>query len=396
MRVLFVLGTHLPDPRANGVCVMHIQKALDQMGIPSDVVCEGKQEEIIDYLNGEVYVLPLVEKGSEIKLVDLILKLVRFIFWPIKHPLWIKAIKKKIRELEKVRQYDMVVGITYPIYTALACSKEKNFVLYELDPIANNLEMQHGIKKLLSYRALNIEKKLFNRAKSVFHMECDKAFYGKSTFDSYRHKFIQTDIPILSKIESLDCGKSVDNCSPEVRMIYTGSLMKAFRSPDYIIFLIRKYAENHEVKLSFYSRGDCEQMIEAASKEAPGTIKQYGYVSKAELEKAYDSADFAVSIGNASDGDATPTPSKIFEYMSYRKPIIHVLAGENDIVPQYLSRYPMALLLNPNDEQGFNLMKLQTFVKEYKGKSVSFDELAAAFPKNTPEYTAQLIKNLLK
>lgn len=54
-RVLFIYGNYDPYPSANGVCVLRMQEALLERGIPSDVVCSGSFNGIAESKYGDVY-----------------------------------------------------------------------------------------------------------------------------------------------------------------------------------------------------------------------------------------------------------------------------------------------------------------------------------------------------
>ena len=386
-RVLFVLGGHLPKPSANGACVMQIQRALQTMGIASDVVCEGASYQEIPYLDGTVYTLPLYASKRSGALIGTLRKAGRAMLWPVKYPGAVKAYRAKIRALDQEKNYDLIIGVAYPVTAALACSKEENFALYELDPIANNLEVHQGVKRLMRHRSVQLEKALCRRARFVLHLRCDEAFYSRGEFDAFRDKFVWTDIPMLTPDRAVPAAPAEKGRA--VTFLYAGNLMRSFRSPAPLIALLDEYAKTAPVRCDVYSRGDCEQMLAEAAQR--GAICPHGFVDAETLSRALAETDVLVSIGNKASGQSTPVPSKIFEYMSYGMPILHFYAGKNDLVPSYLARYPLGLVIDPADDAAENAEKLRAFVADAVGRRVDFDTLKTLFPENTPEHTASLI-----
>ena len=96
-------------------------------------------------------------------------------------------------------------------------------------------------------------------------------------------------------------------------------------------------------------------------------------------------ADILLSIGNA---ESPMAPSKIYEYMSTGKPIIHVYTYEKDPCIEPLKKYGNALLLN--DEASDMYKKILSFVTE--AKELQFERVRELFKTATPEYTVNLIE----
>lgn len=145
----------------------------------------------------------------------------------------------------------------------------------------------------------------------------------------------------------------------------------------------------------FFSRGDCEDELRKAEKETGGKIKRMGYVSQDKLAFYMDKADFFLDIGNRLSGEDYSIPSKVIDYMSTGKPIIHV-NGTNDKVIDYLKLYGLAINISDSLSIDVAQQEVLRFIKDNKDKRVPFSELAIKFPKNTPEYTANILVNQIQ
>ena len=83
-------------------------------------------------------------------------------------------------------------------------------------------------------------------------------------------------------------------------------------------------------------------------------------------------------------------PSKIFEYFSFEKKIIHFYKDDNDTCIPYLKKYPYALLIDERDNFEDNLNKLLDFLGA-DSKTKYSEEWHKNFTMNTPEFSAKLI-----
>ena len=388
MRVLFVLGKYYPYASANGVCVSSIQKALLNKGIESDVVVEGKDysESISPYGYGKIYHAKL-ETYLDYSRLKRYLSVFRY---PLFYPNNISNFQSAIDHALSENSYDAIIAVLKPLDGAVAASKYSNMLLYELDSITNNDDNQRGIRRLLRFRAEKYELKLYENANAIFHMMSHRAFYEKDKYRSFVKKTIFLDIPQLCNENIPDHTEDGEN----VTIMYSGILNRKMRSPEYAISLINSYVTlfGENIELNFFSRGNCEEILEIAQNESNGVIRRHGYVSLEELNKEVSATDFLLSIGNNLTGQVTSLPSKVISYMAYGKPIIHIDAGKNDIAKEYLSKYPLAIIIDPHSDLGDNAKKINAFIHECKGKRVPFEHVESIFTMNTPAFTANCIE----
>ena len=83
-------------------------------------------------------------------------------------------------------------------------------------------------------------------------------------------------------------------------------------------------------------------------------------------------ADFLLNIGNDME---YMLPSKIFEYMSYDKPILSSVKCEKDLSINYLKTYQKAHIFNEDDDKGTIVQGIKHFMENplahASGSSVS-------------------------
>jgi TPP-dependent 2-oxoacid decarboxylase len=123
-------------------------------------------------------------------------------------------------------------------------------------------------------------------------------------------------------------------------------------------------------------------------------IVNHGRVSKSEADAAVRSADILVNIGEAKGKQVS---SKIFEYMSTGKPIIHLAYVEDDAVSKILEKYPLALCLVQNLlYKDANVRLTEKHITENRSKVLSFEDVKSIYPEALPETTGALLGELVR
>ena len=121
------------------------------------------------------------------------------------------------------------------------------------------------------------------------------------------------------------------------KIIFAGSLKKGYVDAQYVIDIF-SCDLLHNFSVDFYSAGNGVKIV----KKAGNNIYLKGWVDKNSLDKAYDKADAFISI---AEKNGKQMSSKIFEYMSFGKPIIHIYYVDDDINLKYLEKYSKALCI---------------------------------------------------
>ena len=101
------------------------------------------------------------------------------------------------------------------------------------------------------------------------------------------------------------------------------------------------------------------------------------------------SAVALISIGNK---DFPYVPSKIFEYMSTGKPIIHFYHNDDDSCLGYLQRYRNACLIDLRNPSQHCAKIIRDFLHVSR-KKMTWSEIEGLFPMNEAKFTKQLIMN---
>lgn len=396
MRVLFVVKEYLPKATATGLCVMNVQKALLERNVKSDVLMVGETEgKYCEGEYGDVYCIQSdisFEKKKQGIVHSLKVRVPMLFSWPVPSKKRVKDYVRVINQLNAERHYDAIIGTMFPPDVCVACSEFEHFFYYELDSIVNNPMYKEGLKKYLRGRLVRLEKKLFDRAEMIIHLNHNSKFYSKKEYDKYIGKSVYTDIPEITPVSKTVGNETGDSAkeNDQVLLVYSGHLSKEFRSPTRLIELVKYLSKSINVKCLFFSRGECEDELRKAEADTSGTIKRMGFVSPEELARYTEQADFLLDIGNCLTGEDYSLPSKVICYIATGKPIIH-LNGTNDIAVQYLDKYGLALNVDRDlsiEKAGEQILQ---FIENNRNKRVDFNEIVEKFPQNTPGYTADII-----
>ena len=80
------------------------------------------------------------------------------------------------------------------------------------------------------------------------------------------------------------------------------------------------------------------------------------------------------------------TPSKIFEYMSYGKPIISTAPISNEPCMKYLKTYPLSLVVDENNNSlDCNVEIVESFILNNCCKHCDSENLKEIYALNTPK-----------
>jgi len=400
VKVLFVTKEYLPKTTPPGLCIMHVQKALLDKGVISDVLMVGDEEGLYSHGEfGDVFSIKSeisFEKKKE-NITDYLKVHIPMLFtWPVPSNKRVNDYRRMIEQLNQERRYDAIIGTMFPPDVCVACSVFDHFIYYELDSLINNPMYKSGLKKYLRHRLIKLEKKLFDNAELIIHLNHNRIFYGKERYKKYSVKSVYTDIPYLIETDTTSVTDEEDKGSQDqILMVYSGLLSKDYRPPHKLIDVIKEISKYVDVKCLFFSRGDCEEALRQAEKETSGGIRRMGYVSQETLAAYTKKADFLLDIGNQLTGEDYSLPSKVIDYMSMGKPIIH-MNGVNDSAKDYLEKYGLAINIPDDFSEKYVEQKVVPFIMESKGKKKAFSDVVKKFPQNTPEYTADIIINAIK
>ena len=273
--------------------------------------------------------------------------------------------------------------------SAVSLYKKKNgtfkYVIYELDSYTDGISCRNPnfIGDIIKSAKIRWTKKQYRLADKIITMNSHKSNSQSLYSSSFGKKISFADLPLLVD----NTGKSKHEDKSKIRFLYTGELDKSYRSPEFLLEILNKKCKNVDWQFDFFSKGNCEDMLNSASSKDSRIIR-HGYVDKSTLDSYYNNADILISIGNSCSNSM---PSKIINYVSTGLPIIHFSLQCTDVAAEYLAHYPLALIIPWKASVDNAAEMIEGFVNSDSSQQLAFDKISAAYPESSPEFSANII-----
>lgn len=171
-----------------------------------------------------------------------------------------------------------------------------------------------------------------------------------------------------------------------IRFLYGGGLDRKQRNPEKVIQLMSGVASRENILFTIFSYGNYQERLKALEK-SNFFLQVYPPIDSEQFKSEMIKSDFLISIGNK---ESDIIPSKIFDYISSQRPIVHFAQSKDDKYFKILKEYPYALILNlyKLDKSESELL---TFVEKYKDKKIPSEFIKNTFKYYTPEYVGEKI-----
>ncbi|MCO5385780.1 MAG: glycosyltransferase [Desulfosporosinus sp.] len=308
---------------------------------------------------------------------------------------WVRSYR---RALENIKDpIDVIIPLCFPMEAVAAGMEYKHMhksvkiIPYLFDPFveSHTLHRAEWNKRLKRKNNMMIETYMLNISSKVFCVNQLQEHFIQYTH--YLGNLIFNEHPLLIKIykesSQIKVGKG------NIHLTYAGVFDKKIRNPEYLLKFMLRTLPEIDAKLHLYSYGNCVNVVEKYSDESKGSITNHGFVPKEEANRAVYASDILVCVGNI---DNLQVPSKIFEYMSTGKPIVHFYTADDDVNVKILKDYPLCLCLK-QDKNLFmeNRKKFIKFCQDNKGKTLDFSEVEKFYYYATPEFIAKQMMEII-
>lgn len=414
MHIVFIVGSYYPYSSAVGKCVGNVADVLAQ-NHKVTIICEKSylnQQDEETYNNQRILRMITSDKIKREKVIEQVkiakgikksffnillsmLKLYQasklvFSKASIKSEL-VSTYLSKIRDINE--SIDVIIPSSMPFESVIAAyqykekiNSEVKLVPYLFDQFVEN-EALHRFKlnKLLKMKThQKIERNIVFNSEKIFIMRQLRDYYT-SVYPEYTHLFKEVEHPLIVKNNSM----SVSARKSKIVFTYTGGFYKNIRDPKYMLKVFDKFLDEINGVLNLYTFGNCENTINEYACNNK-SIKANGSIPSNMVRDALSDADFLVAVGNSVSNQV---PSKIFEYLSFGKPIIYFFEIYKDSNLKILEKYPYSICVNQKDmtiEE--SSLELILFCENNKNKIIPFKEISEIYSDALPEYTAHLIE----
>lgn len=330
------------------------------------------------------------------RLMEVVSKTITIPTFPRTEPLTDRRFTRAALKLQREIEFDMVVSEHHGLTTLLTgCRMMKEFtglkhIAVLWDPVKGQMATVKLPRKFTERRIDAVEQFAAKYTTLQISTLSMKAYHDEHGDFAKGHR-IYLDIPSILKPEtevSTEYIKLIKKDS--INIVFSGLLSEHYRDARPIIRLLNQCDDAERINLIFFSRGE-KDAIETEKKNFKGTIVYHDYIPLSELHSLYRHADYLLNVSHIN---ANMVPSKIFEYMSYGKPIISTFISDGDSARKYINRYPEGICIELKKSEKDNVDVLNAFMKK-KHKLVTFDFVREEFKENTPESFLREIEKVI-
>lgn len=428
--ILFVSGSYFPYATANAVCVKKFEDVLREKG-HRVIYCNRKHDLYEpDYYYYEGTELYTVGKNSDLffqslqrlgqltlpnhmkgcftvsyKAFRMFMKIINF--GVSSADLRIKASKlyldhysDRIVTICKQENVDLIMSVSMPfdshkaVLQAMQKLKGRNmrqpkWITYCIDAYWSKVGINHA--EVLRKKAE--ENAVFKESDMILLLETIANDFSSKEFDFCRSKIQQLPLPLFDLKLDKQYKDGILYTSDVLNCLFAGTIYDDYSNVDALVAVIRNISDKHTI---FHIMGKIYpkslNLLEELQEEYPERLIIYGRQSYDYAKGSMQRADILVNLAN---DNSNQIPSKIFEYIACRKPIINIYRNPDDIGAKYLQKYPLAFNFNVNQMENM-INELSKWLLSISAKRVSLDELKDIYNDILTETVTNNYYNIVK
>ena len=176
----------------------------------------------------------------------------------------------------------------------------------------------------------------------------------------------------------------------KINILFSGTI---FRDSyvEHLVNLLNSTSIVQDINLIFFQKGLSADKCVAIKKMFRGSIYISGWIPLPDLLSLYPHVDFFISC----PGYPTAIRSKLFEYVSFGKPLLVLYEDDSDVNISVFSNYYACDCIDIRQDITLLAPALEKYLLDYRGKELPFEEIEQLFKLDTPTAYVNLIKNML-
>lgn len=298
-----------------------------------------------------------------------------------------KAAYKQLEYLGKEKKIDTIISFCLPIESHLAAMKYRKlhrdtlWASYWADDFAVKRNKKNLFYSMASMRRL--ERDLLCKSDVVISAE-------ELTESLHSYRAVETIYSVPYVIDQSILYRSCkQKAGGHITGVFMGNLYKEIRNPEYMLKVFSD-SELKDVTLQMYIGGNCDHIVEKYATKS-SNIRFHGFIAKDRLDLVLQEADFLINIDNLN---CIGKPSKLYELISYRKPILNF--GHSDDCGD-LERYPCKLHIPANLDTHTAAVEIKKYLFDSKERTeVTPEHVEMLYQSHTEQYVRNLITEALK
>jgi len=286
--------------------------------------------------------------------------IVRTFAWPDYSMFWLLSIYRNRKNLNI--DYDLIVSVSLPFSSHIAAyminkKNKKEWVMDIGDPYTLKKDAPENNTILYGYLNKHYENKFYSLASKIifthkdamsahieyFDIDTDKAFIG-NPISNFKEEIFSRSLEYNYNSHPINFG-------------YFGVFTKGVRSPKNFM---RYFKDTEDIQLHWYVNDDSKSEIIIHNNDLDSIFHPLVERDEA-LKLMANSLHCLVSIGNLN---ITQLPSKVIEYISTGKPVIHFCEVENDPVINISEEFDNLFIVSETTNKEDLLSQLNSFYKK--------------------------------
>jgi len=285
--------------------------------------------------------------------------IVKTFAWPDYSMFWLLSIYRNRKKINI--DYDLIVSVSLPFSSHIAAyilnkKNKKKWIMDIGDPYTLKKDAPENNKILYGYLNKYYENKFYSLASKIIFTHEDAMSAHIDYFDIDKEKtFIGNPISNFDE-ELFSRSLEYNYNSFPIKFGYFGVFTKGVRSPKNFMTYFK---DTQDIQFHWYVNEDSKNEISIHSNDFDSIF--HSLVNRDEaLKLMADSFHCLVSIGNLN---TTQLPSKVIEYISTGKPVIHFCEIENDPVKNISKDFNNLFIVSETTNREDLLNQLNSFYK---------------------------------
>jgi len=285
--------------------------------------------------------------------------IVKTFAWPDYSMFWLLSIYRNRKKINI--DYDLIVSVSLPFSSHIAAyilnkKNKKKWIMDIGDPYTLKKDAPENNKILYGYLNKYYENKFYSLASKIIFTHEDAMSAHIDYFDIDKEKtFIGNPISNFDE-ELFSRSLEYNYNSFPIKFGYFGVFTKGVRSPKNFMTYFK---DTQDIQFHWYVNDDSKNEISIHSNDFDSIF--HSLVNRDEaLKLMADSFHCLVSIGNLN---TTQLPSKVIEYISTGKPVIHFCEIENDPVKNISKDFNNLFIVSETTNRKDLLNQLNSFYK---------------------------------
>lgn len=384
-RVLILLDYYMPKASANGICINKVVSELLAHGLDIFLICYADDGRIKEDDKIRIYEIKK-SKGRQSKCIYYLKWLLPLVGIPQENQNDFNEFFDVTKKVIKEEKIDTVICTFLPIESLHVGKEVKKIypkvrtVAYMLDSFSGGFLPRFLPIKLTLRKKLNWEKDILENYNEIILMESSRQhheLYSKK--ENWYQKARYLDVPAFTRCTETKVYKA--DKSEEIVMCFVGTISDDVRTP-YTFLKIMSYIKDIKVHIIFVGNNTCKHLNQYLFDSDTVKVDFLGEMKYEDAQEIVKKSDILINFGNIN---SNLVPSKIFEYMSYGKPIISTYTSLDDTSLTYLRKYPVVFFIYEHDSNYADCAsKLKEFILECSNQIIEPSYMEKILYKNTP------------